>query len=104
MVSADTMQVTVTGQDSTWVGIGYGWGMMGTDMNIVEFTSNGSYTLTDAYSVDEVSPNSDANQGGKNDLTGATYTRNGSSPQVVFQRKLNTGDSKDKVLSIVIIF
>jgi hypothetical protein len=103
MISTDTMQVTVTGQDSAWVGIGYGLGMIGTDMNIVEFTSDGSYTLTDAYSSAEAPPTSDANQGGKNDLTGATYTRNGSSPQVVFQRKLNTGDSKDKVLSIVII-
>jgi hypothetical protein len=105
MISADTMQVTVRGQDNTWVGIGYGLGMVNMDMNIIEFLSNGKYTLRDAYASNTSSFYFDTDYtDGRNDLTDATYTRECNNPQIVFQRKLNTGDSKDNVLSIVIMF
>jgi hypothetical protein len=98
MISADTMQVTVIGQDNTWVGIGYGQGMNGVDMNIIEFADNGNYALTDAYATTTAMPTADATQGGTNDLTNVVYSRSNSLPQVVYQRKLKTTDSKDAVL------
>src|SRR4051812_12346995 len=75
--------------------------MMGTDMNIVEFGTSGSYTLVDSYSSAEVAPLPDINVGGKNDLVNAAYSRSSSGlPILIYQRKLNTGDAKDKILAL----
>jgi hypothetical protein len=81
--------------------MGYGVGMINTDMNIVEFSA-GNYKLTDAYSTATVAPSADTQLGGSDSLTNAKYSKatNGN-PQLTFERKLNTGDSKDKVLALV---
>jgi hypothetical protein len=82
------------------LGIGYGTGMTNTDMNIVEFLSDGKYTLTDAYSTGYEQPAADTTKGGANSLINITYNTSGTSPILRYERKLNTGDQYDKVIAL----
>jgi hypothetical protein len=93
------LQISLTGKVGTWTGIGFSGSMVGTDMNIIEFTDNNNYNLYDSFSSHHEKPKSDTDLGGSNDLVVQSFNTDANNTStIVYQRKLDTGDEFDKVL------
>ena len=101
LVDSSTIYIQMQAPGSVWVGIGLDpsdAGMSDCDMIIgwVDSSTNKVY-LDDYYSGGYAQPANDVSQGGTMDLLGATGSIVAGVPTFTFTRKLNTGDSKDKV-------
>ena len=57
-------------------------------------------SVTDRYSVSEITPPLDISNGGSDNIITEAYTSNNTHHLVQFSRNLNTGDNKDKIIKV----
>lgn len=100
-VDTENYKVIITAKLGTWIGIGYGNGMINTDMNIAEFIDNTKYTIKDCYSTGYSAPTEDTLLGGTNDLKDIEYSLDDNGNGIItFNRALNTGDPYDQEIIV----
>ncbi|CAD8086097.1 unnamed protein product [Paramecium sonneborni] len=90
----DTIEMCVILNKKAWVGIGFGKGMKGVDMFAINII-DGAAELLDLYSTQDATPPTDAT----NDITLVSSSVTDSAVKARIKRKLNTGDSKDAILT-----
>lgn len=95
-----TITMGVRWKTGGYIGIGFGNSMTNTDMIIIE-KSNSAITAKDYFSKGQQPPQEDTSLSGKNDITVISFLLDdGSGNSIVkFNRKLNTGDPNDFVIS-----
>ena len=82
-----------------YIGIGWGGGMVNTDMNVGWVTDSGDVFISDYYSTAHAPPSEDTALGGINNVIPICGGRFGDRTWLRFARELETGDKLDKDLS-----
>jgi hypothetical protein len=95
MVDSRTMEIEYVLPGSAFIGIGFGISMTQTDMVLGWVYSNGSFAVSDYYSLKRQRPSDDVSLGGKNDITPVCGMRVANQTVIRFRRLLNTGDKFD---------
>ena len=91
------LQLTV-GSEVTWVGLGYGDSMSGSDISFCEITHTPalSVRITDRWASGHSLPVLDTALGGTDDIADPSISEVDGKVRLSFTRKLVTGDSNDK--------
>jgi hypothetical protein len=98
-VGSDSIKIGYQWKYFGWVGIALGAGMPNHDIMACETGTDGKLAMTDLFATAYAKPGTDVAQGGTQDLTLLEQEISNGVKSVVFQRKLNTGDSKDTVIN-----
>jgi hypothetical protein len=89
------MEIQYALPGSAFIGLGFGISMMQTDMVIGWVNANGTFAVSDYYSLKRQKPNDDVSLGGKNDIIPVCGLRVANRTVIRFRRLLVTGDKFD---------
>ena len=99
-IDGDKVRMALKAKTNGYVAIGFEPSQRMQDADIIlGFVKDGKATIADMYSTGPTGPHPpDEQQGGKNDVSVFGGSNKDGVTIIVFERKLDTGDAKDKVI------
>ena len=99
-IDGDKVRMALKAKTNGYLAIGFGPSQRMQDADIIlGFVKDGKATVADMFSTGPTGPHPpDDQQGGKNDVTVFGGSNKDGVTVIEFERKLDTGDAKDKVI------